>query len=106
MRKVAKKASKKGVTNEDILARIDERFETFASYVMPEIGSKEAVLRVEHRVSQIDVHLQSLSATVDAFAKQMAKFDIEYHTLVFQTNRYEKWFRILADKVGVKLDAY
>jgi hypothetical protein len=102
----AKKSKTMPVTNEDIFALIDERFDALAGYVVPEIGAKEATLRVEKRVTEIDKSMRSLASTVDMFAKQIAKFDTEYHTLVFQANRYEKWFRILAEKANVKLEAY
>jgi len=81
------------LTNEDIQNLIKAQEEIFAT--------KEDLERLKEDVRSDFSELQS---SVDAYAKKADTFFEEMVSLSHKVDRHEKWFHIIADKLGVKLE--
>jgi len=81
------------LTDEDIKDIIEAQREVFPT--------KE---EIDIRFEEIRKEFSDLQTSVDAYAKKADAFFQEMVMLSHKVDRHEKWFHLIADKLGIKLE--
>ena len=81
---------------EDIDDKFARAFDVFVT--------KDEVKEIRFELAELRKTVESLTRAVDKLAKVVDDLRIEYSSLANQVARHEKWFQIIAEKVGIKLD--
>lgn len=101
------KAKKATVTLESLGAKIDSTFNTIDAKidrVIDAIVTREDLRQLEERLDRkLDKRIAEVIEAIDNLTTQFGKLNIEYAAISAKLERYDKWFKILADKTGVKL---
>lgn len=68
------------------------------------VATKDDIKELKQEVIELRKSVDSLTRAIDKLSKVVDDLRIEYASLMNQTNRHERWFQIIAEKVGVKLE--
>lgn len=102
------------LTEEDIKKIIEANREVFATkedFESLKQGIIEAGMEVfatkedlQEFMEEMKQSFSDLQISVDAYAKKADTYFQEMVMLTHKVDRHEKWFHLIADKLGVKLD--
>jgi archaellum component FlaC len=85
-------------SHEDMLT--DEDIQKLAGV----LATKDDICEIKEDLNGLRESVQSLTISVDRLVKAVSDLRTEYAAIINQVNRHEKWFQMIADKIGVKLD--
>jgi archaellum component FlaC len=83
------------------LTRVDERVGGVETRM---IGVKEGLKEVKEEIADLKQTVHSLVDSIDKLAKAVDDLRIEYSAIAMKVDRHEKWFRQIAEKLGLKLE--
>jgi len=88
---------------EQVDRRFDENDGKFTR-LLAFVATQDDIKDIKSEMVELRKTVESLTRAVDRLAKVVDNLRIEYASLMNQVNRHEKWFQLIADKVGVKLE--
>jgi len=90
-------------TKDDIVF-LDKRIDA----VIDEMATKDDIARLDARMDALerkfDDRFNKVMTAIDALTKAVTDLRLEYMVINTQLNRHEEWIRLLAKKMGVKLE--
>jgi len=84
--------------------RFDSQDKKISHINLELIVVKEDIKRLEDRVENLAKAVNNLVISVDKLAKSVETLTQEYSAINVQIKRHEEWIKLVADKVGVKLE--
>ena len=80
--------------------KIDERFNKFDE----RFDELPKIFATKQDVNGLRESVQALTISVDRLVGAVSDLKTEYAAITNQINRHEKWFHIMAEKLGIKLE--
>jgi archaellum component FlaC len=84
--------------------RFDDQDKKISHINLEVLVVKEDIKRLEDRVENLTKTVNNLIISVDKLAKSVETLTQEYSAISVQMNRHEEWIKLVANKVGVKLE--
>jgi len=91
------------MADKELIEYLDEKFGRVDGQfidVEGRFGTLERIL--ENKADKADVN--NLTNAIDKLVKSVEDLKTEYSAITVAINRHEKWFKELAEKVGIKLE--
>jgi len=115
MAKPRKKSKKKSGDRDALYEKLDlviERMSTKdelhalnekVDRVIDEMATKDDIARLEKRMDGFDERLKRVITALEHVKSGFDRMTLEYAAISAKLERYERWFKILEEKTGVKL---
>jgi archaellum component FlaC len=68
------------------------------------LATKKDIKEIKTDIDGLREQIQALVTSVDKLVKEMIAVNQEKTMEKLQKERYERWFRLIADKLGIKLE--
>ncbi|MCX6811117.1 MAG: hypothetical protein NT039_00265 [Candidatus Berkelbacteria bacterium] len=84
--------------------RSNEQDKKIDKLIIEVIATREDVNKLKDEVRDLKNTVNSLVIAVDKLAKSVENLTHEYSAINVQIKRHEEWIKLVANKVGVKLE--
>lgn len=92
-------------TKEELHA-LDEKVNRVIDAMVTHEDLHEELRKLEERIDQkMDKRFSEVMTAIDRLAKVVADLTVEYAAIKMQNERYERWFKQLANHAGIKLES-
>jgi chromosome segregation ATPase len=81
----------------------DSVAETLIPKMVEIFATKEDFARLEERIERLEQNFDHIAQSLDRIAGRLDTLHQEYLVLKERDSRYERWFKEIADKVGITL---
>ncbi|MBI4068111.1 hypothetical protein HY413_01725 [Candidatus Kaiserbacteria bacterium] len=89
-------------TKEDLQV-LDEKVDRVIDAMVTRDEFEEFRLEVRSDIAELRESIQRLTTSIDKLAKAFSDLQSEYAAIKMQMSRYDRWFKEIAEKVGIEL---
>lgn len=71
--------------------------------VIDAMATKDDIQRLDGRIEKLESSVNELTQSIERLVKLITDLQTEYAAIKMQMDRYDRWFKEIADKVGIQL---
>lgn len=102
MKKAARKKSARR-SGEVTLASLEAKLDSVIDAMATRQEFQTYKAEVNERLDRIEKNIERLVTAIDALSKKVEALTVEYHVINRQMDRYDRWFKEIAEKTGIEL---
>jgi archaellum component FlaC len=81
---------------------IDKKLDRVIDHIST-LGTRDGLHELSNRVTHIEEALEKVLISIDRLTKAVEDLTLEYRVFKVQMERHDRWFKEIADKIGIEL---